>query len=49
VGVVESLDVLTEVMVQLRADVRHDDVPVTAPAAVTYSLMTPEGSVTVIA
>ena len=49
VGSVESIEVLTEVMVQVRAEVRHEDVPVTAPAPVVYSLVIPIGSTTVIA
>lgn len=49
VGVVDSAETLTEVIVHVRAVVRQDDVPVTAPVEVEYSLITPDGSVTVIA
>ena len=49
VGSVESIELLTDVMVQVRAEVRHEEVPVTAPDAVVYSLVIPNGSTTVIA
>jgi hypothetical protein len=48
-GSVESIELLTDVMVQVRAEVRHEDVPVTAPSPVVYSLVIPIGSTTVIA